>query len=49
MYATHHTVVIHLCGKHDYGKGQKKLLPEHKDHVVNPINVTLRSKVELGS
>ena len=48
MYTTHHFMVIHLLVKHSMTMWQdKKLWPEH--NVINPMNFTLRSKVNIVS
>ena len=50
MYATHCTMVIHSCAKQSMTMSKdKKAESWTQSHVINPINSTLRSKVNVVS
>ena len=50
MYATHRTIMIHVCAKHSMTVSKnKKTVARTQSHVINSINLTLRSKVNVLS
>ena len=50
MYATHPTIVIHSCAIHSMTRSKaKKDVTRKQSHVLNPIDLTLRSKVKVKS
>ena len=52
MYVTHHTMVIRSCAKHTGSMNMskdKKAVARTQSHVINPINMMLRSKVNIVS
>ena len=50
MNMTHRTMVIHSRAKHSMTKSKdEKAVARTQSHVINPINLTLRSKVNVVS
>ena len=50
IYATHRTIVVHSSAKHRMNMSKdKKVLARKQSHVINPLNLTLRSKVNVVS
>ena len=49
MYATHPLIVIHPCAKYGKPMSKQNVIGHTRKHVKNPINLTLRSKINVVS